>query len=63
MQKEELKFKDSTVFEGMTSIRAIIRGIDSGINDRPINQIFFDKDKIKKISKEVGYLKAVSKKY
>ena len=63
MQKEELKFMDSTVFEGMTSIRAIIRGIDSGINDRPINQILYDKDKIKKISKEVGYLKAVSKKY
>ena len=60
MQKEELKFKDSTVFEGMTSIRAIIRGIDSGINDRKIEKILFDKDKIKKISKEVGYLKAVS---
>ena len=63
MQKEELKFMESTVFEGMTSIRAIIRGIDSGINDRKINQILFDKEKIKKISKEVGYLKAVSQKY
>ena len=63
MQKEELKFKDSTIFEGMTSIRAILRGIDSGINDRKIEKILFDKDKIKKISKEVGYLKAVSKKY
>ena len=63
MQKEELKFKDSTVFEGMTSIRAIIRGIDCGVNDRPIKQILFDIDKMKKISKEVGYLKAVSEKY
>lgn len=63
MQKEELKFKDSTVFEGMTSIRAILRGIDAGINDRRINQILFDKEKLKKISKEVGYLKAVSEKY
>jgi len=63
MQKEELKFKDSTVFEGMTSIRAILRGIDAGVNDRRINKILYDKCKIKKISKDVGYLKAVSEKY
>jgi 23S rRNA (guanosine2251-2'-O)-methyltransferase len=63
MQKEELKFQDSTVFEGMTSIRAIIRGIDSRINKRHIKTILFDKDKLKKISKEVGYLRAVSEKY
>lgn len=63
MQKEERKFKDSTVFEGMTSIRSIIKGIDSGINDRKIEKILFDKDKLKKISKEIGYLKAVSDKY
>ena len=63
MQKEELKFKDSLIFEGMTSIRAIIRGIDYGINDRRIIKILYDKNKMKKISKEVGYLKAVSSKY
>ena len=63
MQKEEIKFCDSNVFEGMTSIRAILRGIDSGINTRKIEKILFDKDKIKKISKELGYLKAVSEIY
>ena len=63
MQKEDLKFIDSTVFEGMTSIRAILRGIDAGVNDRRIKHILFDKDKIKKISKDIGYLKAVSKQY
>ena len=63
MQKEEIKFKDSTVFEGMTSIRAILRGIDAGINDRRILKILFDRDKIKKISKDIGYLKAVSSQY
>ena len=63
MQKEELKFIDSNIFEGMTSIRAILRGIDSGVNERRIEKILFDKDKIKRISKEVGYLKAVSQKY
>ena len=63
MQKEDLKFVYSTVFEGMTSIRAILRGIDAGVNDRRIVKILFDKDKLKKISKEVGYLKAVSNQY
>ena len=63
MQKEELKFKDSTVFEGMTSIRAILRGIDSGVNQRRISKILYDPSKMKKISKEVGYLKAVSAQY
>ena len=63
MQKEDLKFVDSTVFEGMTSIRAILRGIDAGVNDRRIVKILFDKDKLRKISKEIGYLKAVSSQY
>lgn len=63
MIKEESKFFTSTVFEGMTSIRAIISGIDSGINDRKIEKIFYDVKKIKKIKKEIGYLKAISTKY
>lgn len=63
MQKETNKFVDSTVFEGMTSIRAIIKALDLGINDRRIKTILFDKDKIAKISKEIGYFKAVSNKY
>lgn len=63
MQKETLKYHESTVFEGMTSIRAIIKGIDNGVNDRRILSILFDKEKLKKISKEVGYLRAVSVKY
>ena len=63
MQKEDLKFVDSTVFEGMTSIRAILRGIDAGVNTRKIEKVLFDKSRLKKISKEVGYLKAISAKY
>ena len=63
MQKEDIKFQSSTVFEGMTSIRAIIKGIDSGVNDRKIKKILYDKAKSKKIAKEIGYLRAVSEKY
>lgn len=63
MQKEYLKFKDDLCFEGMTSIRAIIDGINSGINDRKISTILYDKDKIDKNAKTIGYLRAVSEKY
>ena len=41
MQKEEIKFAESTVFEGMTSIRAIIRGNEANINDRRLEKKYF----------------------
>jgi len=63
MQKETIKFQSSTVFEGMTSIRAILRGIDAGVNERRIDKILYDPAKMSKIHKEIGYLKAVSGKY
>ena len=63
MQKESIKFTSSTIFEGMTSIRAIIKGIELGVNDRKIEKILFDKAKLPKIAKEIGYLRAISDKY
>jgi 23S rRNA (guanosine2251-2'-O)-methyltransferase len=63
MRKEAINFKDSAVFEGMTSIRAILRARDAGINDRRITTVLYDREKMQKIHKEVGYLKAVSEKY
>ena len=63
MLKEDIKFSDSTVFEGMMSIRAIIKGYDEGINDRKLKKILFDVGKLPRISKEIGYFKAVSAKY
>ena len=63
MIKEEIKFQNSTVFEGMTSIRSIIKGCELGINDRKIKEIYYDKDKIVKNAKNIGYLKAVSLKF
>ena len=63
MLKEEIKFENSTVFEGMTSIRSIIKAIDNNVSDRKIEKIIFDTSKIKKITKEIGYLRAVCMKY
>ena len=63
MIKEDIKFQNSCIFEGMTSIRAIISSIDNNISNRRINKILYDKNKMTKIAKNVSYLKAVSDKY
>ena len=63
MIKENERFRDSCVFEGMTSIRAILKGNDEKNNLRRISTVYFDKSKIKKNVKTLGYLKAVSNKY
>lgn len=60
MIKEDIKFQNSLVFEGMTSIRSIIKGVELGINDRKIVKVIYDKSKYHKIAKEIGYLRAVS---
>ena len=39
MQKEESRFANSTVMEGMISFRAVIRGMESGVSDRSILRV------------------------
>ena len=58
--KEAEKFVDSSVMEGMTSIRAVISGSQAGVNDRKIEKILFDKAKEKSKMRELSYLKAKS---
>lgn len=57
MQKEENKFCDSSLFEGMVSIRAVLAAAKDGTNDRKIKRIFYAKERLKKIAKEVAYLR------
>ncbi len=60
MLKEEKKFIDSDLFEGMTSISALIKGIESNKNNRRILRILFDESKIKSKKAELGFLRAKS---
>ena len=61
MIKEESRFADSTVFEGMTSIRALLDNLKEGKeNARKIEKILFDKEKEKSKARELGYLKKMS---
>ena len=61
MSKKEIsKFESSNIFEGMTSISALIKGFENNITDRKIEKILFDKSKIKSKYHELSFLKAKS---
>lgn len=57
MLKEELKFETSTVLEGMTSISALIKGWESGTNDRKIEKVLYDKAREDKIARQLSFLR------
>ncbi len=59
MQKEIEKFKDATLFEGMTSIRALIeaRMGKNPTNDRKIKSIAYAAESEKKLAKELSWLR------
>ena len=58
MIKEEIKFQDSTVLEGLTSISALLGAREAGINDREIIKIMFDRAKKEKKARELAFLRA-----
>lgn len=63
MQKEDIKFENSTVLEGMTSLRALFAGHEAGINDRRALRLLYDEKRQDKLYKELSYLRAMGKKY
>ena len=63
MKKEESRFADSVIFEGMTSIRACLAAYTSAFNDRRILQIWYDRERSGAKAKELGYLRAMSAQY
>jgi len=59
MKKEALKFSDSNILEGMTSISALLNS-DPLVNDRKILRILVDSAKRRSKSAEIGFLVAKS---
>ena len=55
MIKEISKFADGLIFEGMTSISAVINSPES--NNRRITKVIYDKNKEKTKSKEISFLR------
>lgn len=56
MIKEESRQVSSNVFEGMTSLSALLAAKESGTNDRPILEVRFDKAKKQKKFREFSFL-------
>lgn len=48
------------IFEGMTSISAVINSIKDGSSNRTISKIYFDSSKSERKSRELGFLKHAS---
>ena len=60
MIKEDIRYASSAVLEGMISVRALLSGIESGVNNRRIEKILYTGNAD---LKAIGYLRAVSGKY
>jgi len=61
MIKETDRFISSTVFEGMTSIRAVLDNLkENKKNSRKIEKILIDKEKLKSKFKDIGYLRKMA---
>ena len=56
MLKEESRFGASNIMEGMTSVSALLAAREAGVNDRPINEIRFDRAKKQKKAREYAFL-------
>ncbi|MBR2464268.1 MAG: RNA methyltransferase [Clostridia bacterium] len=56
MIKEEIRFENSTVMEGMTSISSLLAARAAGINDREITEIRYDRAKKSKKARELAFL-------
>ncbi len=56
MKKEYEKFAPSGLFEGMTSISALLAARTAGVNARPIYEVRFDRTRLPKKAREYRYL-------
>lgn len=62
-EAEKLSLGENLIFEGMTSIRAVIAAIESGESDRRIVRVYVAESRAKARAKELSYIKAMSYKY
>ena len=62
-EAEKLSLEENLIFEGMTSIRAVIAAIESGASDRKILRCMVSESRSKARAKELSYIKAMSYKH
>lgn len=62
-EADKISLTENLIFEGMTSIRAVLAAIESGASDRKILRVMVAKSRVRARIKEISYLKAMSYKY
>lgn len=62
-EADKLTLGENLIFEGMTSIRAVIAAMESGESDRRIVRVYVAESRAKARVKELSYIKAMSYKY
>lgn len=62
-EAEKLAIGENLIFEGMTSIRAVIAAIEAGKSDRKIVRALVSESRQTARAKELSYIKAMSYKY
>ena len=63
MKKEVERQQKSALFEGMTSLRAVLYAMESGVSDRKIVRVTLDRSRSAKKAPEYGYVRAMGEKF
>ena len=63
MKKEAARIAPGTLFEGMTSVSAVIRAAEEGLSDRRILRLLVAEEKKAARAKDLGWLRAMSEKH
>ncbi len=56
MRRESDRIAAGTLFEGMTSVRAVLAAMESGLSDRRILRLYVAEERREKRAKELGWL-------
>ena len=63
MKKEIERQRDSALFEGMTSLRAVLYAMESGVSDRRVVRVLLDRSRAEKKAPEYAFVRAMGEKY
>lgn len=63
MIKEDIRYGEGAVMEGMISFRAVIAGIETGVTDRTVLRVMFDGARKSALRRHLSYVRAMSEKY
>ena len=63
MKKEIERQNESALFEGMTSLRAVLFAMESGVSDRLVKRVMLDRSRAAKKASEYAFVRAMGEKH